>query len=480
MTSKIWILCLPLIVCINAFAAPIVIDGNTTSGDVLVIRLYEEKDPISGLSEWVSQTRPDKQGNFTIHYNTNEIRKVNLMIGFQGFDLYVEPEKVYKLKISGSGEEEQTIFNPENMLQIEFEREDILNLVIDGFEIMYNDFLKNKFLYLLKSRNKKIFIDFKDEVLEKLSETKLENRKQKDYFDAYVKYRLADIELAAQLKEKEILGMEMIHEKSILFNNTSYADFFLKYFDNYLKNTRTSVSSDSVIMLINTKMNTSRIEDILGGDLVLKREQIRQLVFIYSLKQIYHQKGVSKANVKSILTAYTAKSKFSLNRQIALSVLESLTRLEKGNPFPGFEFNDQNNELKSIKNYKGKYVYLMFIHTDCETCKADMRILTDLMSEYEDVLQTATIFTGNTDQELKQLLYDLKPSWDVLWFADDYKYLNDLKIRTFPRYFLIDSEGNLAHLFPPSPRENFMSMVEFLRKSETKTEKGVDDLFRKN
>jgi thiol-disulfide isomerase/thioredoxin len=480
MKPKLWLLFLLLIFQSNTFGAPISIKGITSSKDAVVVRLYTQKDPISGLQQLLDQNRPDKQGKFVLTYNSDHINKVRLMIGFQPFDMFVEPGKEYALKIDGINVEEQSMFNPENEMQIVFEHEDMLNLVIDGFEIMYNDFLRNQFLYVMKTRNKEVYQTFEEKVIEKLSDTRLDNEEQQAFFNDYVHYRLSDIKLAARLEDHKKLGTEMIHQKNIVLNNPSYGDFFLKYFDKYLSNLKSSGQFVAIERLINTNMDTDKIEDLLGGNIVLKREQIRELVFINSLKQVYYNKNFSQTNIISILENYSKTSKYTLNRQIASNVIIALKNLEVGAPFPKFEFQNQSDEIRSLDSYQGKYVYLMFINSGCETCGADLRILIDLRKEYDEFLHIVTVFVSNFDSEWKALYNDLNPPWDILWFNDDYKLLNELKIKTFPKYFLIDSEGNLAHKFPPSPRENFISMINFLKIKQNENSEGTNDLFRKN
>lgn len=461
-------------------ALPVVISGKSAAGDAFVFRLYVQKDPISGLEYLADQARPDEEGKFMLGFESKEIQKVTIMVGLQSMSLYVQPGKTYNLIFNEINLEDQSVFLPEKPLRVVFENEDMLNLVIDGFEYTYQHFLQNQFLELIKYRDKRIYHLFEESVYIKLKETPIEDSVQRTFLSNYIAYRLAGIRLSARLEEKNSLGISMIDQKSIQFNNPAYAQFFINYFDKYLLEFNGGELYSANLKSLSLGKGPDDILDKMGLDPVLVREQIRELVYIYSLKQIYFRRRISKKSINNILISLSKKSKFELNREVAANVYENLITFQSGYPVPEITLKNQDGKQKTINDYRGKYIYLMFVSPNCETCETDIRLLKTLEDEYSEKMQVVIIYAGFDAVEADKWMKKQDASWDLLWFNDDFSLLNDYKVKNFPKYLLLDKKGDLLHYFPSKPREDFIGMIKALDERDKEVKKEASDFFRRN
>ncbi len=480
MRSFIWSVIFYFFTLISTTALPVVINGNSAAGDAFVFRLYLQKDPISGLEKLADQQRPDKEGRFMLGFEAQEIQMVTIKVGLQSMSLFVEPGKTYELNFNEITLEDQNVFLPQSPLRVVFESEDILNLVIDGFEFSYQNFLQNQFIELIKYRDRSIYENFEKKIHEKMSETPFQDSVQRLFFDKYVEYRMADLRLAARLEDRDSIGLAMIGHQEIQFNNPAYNQFFKKYFDKYFLEYDGGTFFNPVKKSINTTTNYNQIIDLMGKDAVLLREQIRELVFLYALKQIYFQRQISKSNINSILDKLGNDSKFDLNRGIAVNVLSSLTKFQVGYPIPEFSLINQNEEDKSNEDYKGKNTYLMFVSPNCETCETDIRILKSLKDQYKNDLQIVCIYAGFNREDAQKWAKKQNADWDLLWFDDNFELLNEYQVKNFPKYLLLDRNGKMLHYFPPKPHEDFLGMIKSIREKEKEVEQESSDFFRKN
>jgi thioredoxin-related protein len=480
MRFSIWSVLILLLMQVNASALPVVIKGKSAAGDAFMFRLYIQKDPISGMEKLADQQRPDQDGHFLLGFEAHKIQMVTIKVGMQSMNLFVEPGKSYQLNFNEITIEDQNVFLPQSPLRVVFENDDMLNLVIDGFEFAYQDFIQNQFIALIKYRDKSIYENFEKLIYEKLKDTPLIDSNQRNFFIKYVEYRLADIRLTSRLEDRDTLGISMIDKQEIQFNNPAYSQFFKKYFDKYILDHRGGVIYNSVKNSINTNSDYEQILDLLGKDQVLIREQIRELVFIYSLKQIYFQRQISKANINSMLNKLSTNSKFELNRGGAANVLKSLLKFQSGASVPDFTLFDLSDHPKSSQDYFGKNTYLMFVSSKCETCETDIRILKSLRDQYKNDLQIVTIFAGFNKDEATNWVQKQNVDWDFLWFNDDFELLNDYDVRNFPKYILLDKKGMILHYFPPKPHEDFLGMIKAIKEKENEVEQESSDFFRKN
>lgn len=464
----------------QSFALPVIIKGKSAAGDAFVFRLYVQEDPISGLEVLVDQSRPDQAGNFMLGFEAREIQKVTIKVGLQSISLFVQAGKTYDLNFNEITLDDQNVFLPQSPLRVVFENEDMLNLVIDGFDYVYQDFIQNQFIDLIKYRDNNIYRLFEKSVYKKLKETPLEDSVQYAFFKNYIAYRLADIRLSARLDERDSLGIEMIDKQNIELNNPAYSQFFMKYFDQYLFEYDKGELFSMVQKALSLGSSSAVILDKMGQDIVLRREQIRELVFIYALKQIYFKRQIKKESVNQILDHLSKNSKFELNRGVAANVYQSLISFQSGYPIPAFSLTNLHGQLKNNDSYKGKYTYLMFVSPDCETCETDIRLLKALKDEYNDWMQLVTIYAGFNKEQANQWAKKQNADWDFLWFNDDFALLNDYKVKNFPKYLLLDKDATLLHYFPPTPREDFMGMLKALEKRDHEVKHEASDFFRKN
>jgi len=465
-------------------ALPVIINGKSAAGDAFVFRLYVEEDAFSGLKKLADQQRPNKDGVFSLGLEAREIQEVTIEVGMQSLKFLIIPGKTYDLNFNEISIENQNVFLPQQPLRVVFKEEDMLNVVIDGFEYDYQKFLEEKFILLIKYRDKKLFNDFASQTSKKLQDSPLTDSLSYTYVEKYIDYRLAELRLVAKIYPSQKLGLQYLTNQPILFHNAAYISFFKKYFANYFHEANDGKDYYKFKTQINAGLPLHKLMDDLGEDPVLVSETLRELVLLYSLKQIFFNPDFDKKTLNEIFAYFGEKSKFKFNREIALHLQSTLNRFISGKKVPDFKLTNMQNEYKSLVSYQGKKVYLMFISPNCETCEADIRILKSSQESFKKQLKLVTIFTGFNKEEAMKWVKKQNVDWDFLWFNDDFALLNDYQVKAFPKYILIDENSNLLKYFPPKPRENLLSYLKVLEKQSQAKEKenkgNSNDVFRKN
>lgn len=461
-------------------ALPITIYGHSGAANNFVFRLYVQEDAISGLKKVADQERPDENGDFMLGFEAQNIQEVSIMVGMQSMSFFVIPGQSYYLNFDKITLENQNVFLPQEPLAVQFKHEDLLNIAIDGFNYDYQNFIEKNFLRITKYREHSKFKAYETAVWSKFQETPFQDTLAKKFFENYISYRLADIQLATHIKKKEELALKYLTHQTISMNNPAYTDFFIKYFKNYLSEWNGGSSLDEIKTLLNKQADFKHIDDILGKNPVLVEEKIRELVFLYILKQSYYKKSFSKKAINTFLEDRALYSKYSQHRKIAQHLKTKLNRFEKGNKLPSFNLKDMHGQEKNWQSYKGKPTYLMFVNPNCQTCEMDIRIIKNLMKEYSNLIQFVAIYTGYDQEKSKEWVEKQKANWDFLWFKNNYSLLNEYHIKTYPKYILADENGQVSYYFPPKPRENLAAYLKSLRLQKEKPEEKPNDLFRSN
>lgn len=131
--------------------------------------------------------------------------------------------------------------------------------------------------------------------------------------------------------------------------------------------------------------------------------------------------------------------------------------LKKGNPAPEF-FNYENSKggTNSLKDFRGKYVYIDVWATWCRPCIAQIPYLKKLEEEYKN--KNIVFVSISTDDDRrsngswekahdkwKKMVTQKNLSGIQLWAGkDDARFSVEYAIRGIPRFILIDPKGNIV------------------------------------
>lgn len=158
---------------------------------------------------------------------------------------------------------------------------------------------------------------------------------------------------------------------------------------------------------------------------------------------------IKDENLKESIAIYdqfTPAVKSSLQGKELAARIATLSRVQVGNPAPGFEQQALKGDAIRLADYKGKYVLLEFWASWCAPCRA----------ESPNVLKAYEKYKGNGFDVLSVSLDDKQDKWAAAVKKDGlvWKQVSDLKgwknevarlygIQAVPANFLIDPNGKI-------------------------------------
>lgn len=142
----------------------------------------------------------------------------------------------------------------------------------------------------------------------------------------------------------------------------------------------------------------------------------------------------------------------------------SKQKLKKGNPAPDFSnYENHQGGTMSLRDFRGKYVYIDVWATWCRPCIVQFPFLKKLKEEYKN---KNIVFVGiSTDDERrsngnwekarekwKKMVTQKNLEGIQLWAGrDDVRFSKEYAIRGIPRFILIDPQGNFVNSHAVSP-----------------------------
>lgn len=437
------------------------IKGYIPGAENQEIRLLTYAELITYSEIILDHTTIDSTGFFTLETDNRETLYCVLDLDYYASGLFVEPGSGYI--IIGDTIQEispyKAFFDKNDFtFQIDSLGKSDLNYLISEFNKSYNIFILDNFNAIYRSRNKSSINSFREEVYESYGQ--IEN----DYFQHYVDYKIATIELAAASFKKPFLFNEYLKDKTVRYAHVEYMQFFNQFFDQYLLSQSKSVTRNDLVSTINYQNSYSALLDTLGKDSLLRNEVIREMVLIKSLVELYHNPYFSKSNILSILNQLINTTVFEEHKIIAGSIIKELSKLENGSLAPEFNLPDVNDSLVLLSDFQGQAIYLSFLATWSSACLGEYKLLDSLHFKYGDSIKFITVSLDKNPEIINRFVTDKGYDWLFLYNGSQYDLIKLYDIKTFPLFVLIDEEGRILQYpaYKPSEviEETFKKLVE--------------------
>ncbi|MCK9611766.1 MAG: TlpA family protein disulfide reductase [Bacteroidales bacterium] len=454
-----------LIAASNAGAQNVTISGVAKGAEGKTILLKQYSDFFSMNEVPVAKNVIDSLGCFTIKGNINGTSMAVIHIEYYSGEIYLEPNKTYNVEIKNLVFNEK--FDKVNytlspftcFVRVLTEDKNELNSLVQKLNIMYNSFLREN-VYLL---NKKQILSKVDTFLIAVNDTFA--GVQHPFFSDYLKYRLASLKHFTSYSSPDKLFLDYLYQKAPLYDNVEYLSFFSGFFEAYFNDISRPVLMSDLYIPVNSNKSYFELMDVLGKDSLLKNEKFRELVAVYLLNVCYANKDFSKNNVVAILENIAMKSKFEQHKHIAGSILQNLTRLNKGMPAPDFELKSTSGSYVKLSDFIGHYVYLNFFTSWCLDCKAEMELMKKLRENYGNEVVFISVSADREFMKAYHFAHDNKYNWLFLHLNSDYDLLESYSVYAYPAFALIDKNGKIIKCPAPKPSDNIEFVLNNLIKS---------------
>ncbi|MDO5978376.1 TlpA family protein disulfide reductase [Flavivirga spongiicola] len=141
-----------------------------------------------------------------------------------------------------------------------------------------------------------------------------------------------------------------------------------------------------------------------------------------------------------------------------VSVNTNDKEVKKGELSPKFDYKNHIGETTSLDDLKGKYVYIDIWATWCGPCKKEIPFLKNVEKQYHG--KNITFVSISVDEKYAfntwENMVKEKELTGVQLFANNAfnsKFIKDYKVRSIPRFILIDPEGKLVDAYAPRPSD---------------------------
>jgi len=443
-------------------AQNVCIKGTATGAEGKIIKLSYSSDFLTNRELLLSGSTIDSSGNFILSAPMEHTNLVSLSIDFHNAGFFAEPGKTYEIAIQPYQYDEVKELNPfiqSQNLQVRF-----INLppndpnnILSEFDGIYNNFLVDNFNALYRDHRKDLLDTLRIHVKEKISAP------ADPYVRNYMEYKLANlVQLTAAMSQAQT-GKTYFTSRPVLYENVEYMDFFSSYFSKYMTVTSRLLKKNDYHMLLAEKDPYTVLMKALSQDTLLKPENLRELVLLKGLWEIFNSSKDDRDQVLSVLNEIEHKSSNPHNRLIAGNIIKTLTNLQPGYPAPGFRLRDVNRKRVVLDSLKGTIVVLNFWTTYCESCLADMDKISGISKKFSGKVRFISISTEYSFLNMSYFINQKKDwNWTFLHVGDQVDVLKAYDVRILPLYVVIDREGNIFRYNAEGPGQGLENIIEQL------------------
>lgn len=420
-----------------------VIKGVAPGAERKIIQITTPGDFITFWEKPLATSRVDSTGHFSLSVNLIKTTYIIISIDFHKAELFAEPSKTYNIVISPMKYDEYTEVNPfiqSQNLTIEVVDDDPqeLNALIGSFNSIYSFFLTENFNALYRDRNRVLIDTFRVQIDNQFGPVK------NNYFIDFAAYKLASLEQLTQYYNQAQLARKYFMDKSVRYNNVEYMEFFNSFFDKFITAKSNTIRKIDLAPLLKGIDPYKSIMKAMTADSILKNEQLRELVMLKGMMELYNTDSFYKDEVLAVIKAAKEKTKYPENRVVAEDMISLLTKLKPGTDAPGFTLPNRQQKEISLKSLQGKPVVICFWTTYCEGCLSEMDLIKPLYDKYGEKVHFVSI---SADKYFSKMLYFINLKKDYVWtflnIGDQSDVLQDYDVRAYPLFVLIDKEGRI-------------------------------------
>ncbi len=412
-------------------------------------------NPISMEMQELFVIPVDDKGDFAQSFELNEIVYASLDMGRYRGNIYLEPGMKYQLVLPPfeprtDAERFNPYFIPEDVvLGIANEEAQKLNQTIirfdDALKTFYND---NAVKIFSRGDAKKAA-----SIIHQLDS--LYPTTDNSYFKLYKQYAYGELKSLAYKRQKRRVMKEVFTPDSLNINmpsfhvafNTIYKSFFTSYFS--------SSKGKALRDAYNQRASFDSLSLVIQNDDLFANAEFAEVVLLKGLYDAYYSGRYDELRIINLYKQAETVGNTQLVRELAIGLHRKVNKLRAGSKAPTFTLFRLDGKEKSLEDYKRRFVYLSFIHTENHACKQDLELLNVISKRMKRDVTLLTIILDEDPSRAKAMIKEKKYKWDFLHYALMPQVVLDYDIKALPVYYVIDPDGNLRLTPAPAPGENF-------------------------
>ena len=422
------------------------IDGKVNEPNALV-RLLIYNDMLTYEQTLVYETKSDNDGNFLIEADVEDVVMAQIAVNLERVDLLIKPDASYELEIVIPEQKNDVSY---------FERESptlkIININDDELYTQYHvsnmiidDFLYENFNQIYRNRRLSLLDSLELVIKRNIPQIK------SDFVKDNIRYRKAAIQMVVNNDNGKKVINQYFNKQDVQYSNPAYMNLFHEIFANYLAS-RQFGASDLRYMLYQDYdrfMSYLKEKDVF----LAENQNLAELIVAYNLKRMYYELQDDRKVILEKLKSIGQNTKNQKNKDIVNDILKQIDRLSFNSEAPDFSLNDRNGNLVKLADFKENMLLVQFVNKVSAMTDYQFELLKDFSNQWQDTIQIVTIATKESFDDFEKLFEEKNYKWKLLNIENEILLLEKYRIKTYPDYVIIGTNGKIGMSPAPSPEQ---------------------------
>lgn len=425
--KSVFCLIIALLCPVLASAQNISLIGKVNVRNALV-RLLAYDEMLTCEQTKIAETQSDKDGNFTLKANVEEITPAQIAVNLARVDIVLAPGGNYDIEITIPEKNEGSYFEQEMPAMK-------INAADDGgfysqfvaTQDFIDEFVHENFNRIYRERKTSLLDTLDNRLAENFGE--IENKYIKDL----IKYRKASVLMSVNAK-KTI--SEYFDNQEVLYMQQAYMDM--------LPNLRNTIGGDN--------------------DFLSRNWQIAELVMMMNMSRSFYSNTNNQSQILSSLGQIEKSSKSKKNRQVAANFTKQLKELSYDSKAPAFSLKDKQGETVQLADYQNDMLLLQFVDDITPLIENEFVALNKLHEQWSDTIQIVTIATKESFDDYVQLFDKQGYDWRLLNIGENILLLEDYHVKICPAYVILKRKNRVGMAPAPSPFHYLDAQVRRINK----------------
>ncbi len=423
-----------------------------------LVRLMTFNDMLTLEQTTISETKSDKEGNFKIEANIDEITLAQIAVDLERVDILLKPNSTYEVEINIPEREDNISYFEQQVPTIKIinSTDDDLYYQYHMSEIIIDDFLLNNFNQLYRGRNISLLNNLDIEIENNIGKLK------SDFVKNNLRYRKAAMQMVVNNDNGKKVINQYFNKQDILYSQPAYMNLFQEVFANYLSSIQ---FNPSYLRQHLYSSYDSFLKYIKENDAFLAENQdLAEIIIAWDLKRLYYELPDYKKQILNYLNIIHQNTKNQKNKAIVSDIIKQINRLSFNTDAPTFSLTDKDGNTIKSDNFKDGMVLLQFVNQVSSMTEHQFNTLYEFSQQWNDTIQIVTIATKESFDDFRQMFDNKSYKWELLNLGDDILLLEKYQIKTFPDYIILGKNNKIGMAPAPSPDQYLDFHVRRLHK----------------
>ena len=444
-----------LLLCNIGFSQNIIIKGKVTkpivnsqsseSESESLIRLMTFNDMLTLEQSTIYETKADKDGNFTIEADIDDITLAQIAVDLDRVDILLRPNSKYEIEINIPEQKDYVSYFEQQAptIRVITSKDDDLYYQYHVSDIIIDDFLLNNFNLLYRSRKISLLDSLDAEIKKNLSEIK------SNFVKDNILYRKAAIQMVGNNDNGKKVINQYFNKQDILYSHPAYMNLFQEVFNNYLSSSQFHPTELRYELYSDTDTFLKFIKD--NDAFLAENHDLAEIIIAWELRRLYYEMPDDKIQIIKHINNIAENTKNKKNKAIVNDIIKQINRLSFNTDAPVFSLKDKNGKTVNSSDFKDNLVLLQFVNQVSDMTDYQFNTLKELSQQWNDTIQIVTIATKESFDDFKQTFDNKEYNWNLLNLGDDIILLEKYQIRTFPDYIILGKNNKIGMAPAPSP-----------------------------